>query len=159
MHRKSRALIYARVKIRVAINAPLISGNFIQALGYWPPWVAFRYEGIFRIFPWVTQFCIAELGGPVQETGWHTMVAGPEFLHGLRCHLFNHLIRALPNTNEYRNTTVIIQVHGQTEDSSNNSSDRPGGNGGRGYGREDSDSYDDDDGYEDPYDNRRYIDR
>ncbi|GAA0147310.1 hypothetical protein LIER_07043 [Lithospermum erythrorhizon] len=44
----TRALQFARIKIRVAINAPLITGNYLHTLENIPTWLTFKYEKIFR---------------------------------------------------------------------------------------------------------------
>ncbi|GAA0149154.1 hypothetical protein LIER_08402 [Lithospermum erythrorhizon] len=44
---ETRALQFAKIKIRVAVNAPLISGNYLQTLENIPTWISFKYERIF----------------------------------------------------------------------------------------------------------------
>ncbi|GAA0157824.1 hypothetical protein LIER_15007 [Lithospermum erythrorhizon] len=44
----AQALHYVRVKLRIPLAAPLVSGIFIRTLENTLIWVSFRYENIFR---------------------------------------------------------------------------------------------------------------
>ncbi|GAA0174984.1 hypothetical protein LIER_28252 [Lithospermum erythrorhizon] len=116
---ETRALQFARIKIRVAINAPLIAGNYLQTLENIPTWVTFKYERIFRAcyhYGRVGHTILhcrysahGALNNYLDQLAFNSFGQNLPFLVDHDTHLFNHLIRTFPNIQDYRNTTIYLQ--------------------------------------------------
>ncbi|GAA0158616.1 hypothetical protein LIER_15588 [Lithospermum erythrorhizon] len=117
---EARAWKFVRVRIRIPVSAPLVHRTFIETVKGRPHWVAFRYEKVFRVC-----YRCGRIGHSILQCWINVQVALNNFLDRLQDNatepnlefyddydspLFDYTIRAYPDTEDFRNTTLTFQT-------------------------------------------------